>query len=135
MESWYDTLNKPLLTPPKKIFGPVWAGLYLLIFSALAVYFLTPSKPHFLPTVVLLILHFSAGFAWTSIFFGRKLILPALFDLLFMDVTLTAILALFLPANSISALLLLPYAGWCLFATWLNWSIWRLNRHTGERPA
>jgi tryptophan-rich sensory protein len=127
MQSWYDSLNKPPLTPPKKVFWPVWAGLYLLIIISLAVYFFTPGKPFFLPTVFILIVHFLAGFSWTSIFFGKKLILPALLDLLFMDVTLAAIVGLFMQANPISALMLIPYCFWCLFATYLNWGIWRLN--------
>ncbi len=127
MQSWYDGLAKPPLTPPKKVFWPAWAGLYLLIFISLAIYFLTPAKPFFLPTSGILIVHFLAGFSWTSIFFGKKLILPALLDLLFMDVTLAVIVWLFMQANPISALLLIPYCCWCLFATYLNWGIWRLN--------
>lgn len=127
MQTWYDGLNKPRLTPPKNIFGPVWTMLYVLIFISLVVYFLTPSKPWFFTTVLFLILHFAAGFSWTSIFFGRKLILPALIDLLFMDVTLLVIIMLFLQSNVIAALLLAPYCCWCLFATWLNWGFWRLN--------
>jgi hypothetical protein len=31
MQTWYDPLDKPRLTPPKAIFGPVWAILYLLL--------------------------------------------------------------------------------------------------------
>ncbi len=132
MQTWYDSLNKPRLTPPKAIFGPVWAMLYLLIFIALTLYFLTPSKPHFFPTVLLLLLHFAAGFSWTSIFFGRHLLLAALIDLCFMDLTLAAIIWLFLQANPIAALLLLPYCCWCLLATWLNREFWRLNpQHRG----
>lgn len=134
MQTWYDNLSKPPLTPPKKIFGPVWTVLYILIFIALLVYFLTPSKPWFFPTVMVLIAHFVAGFSWTSIFFGRKLLLPALVDLLFMDVTLWTIIWLFWQANVISALLLLPYCCWCLFATWLNWQIWRLNPANDSNP-
>ena len=127
MQTWYDGLVKPPLTPPKNIFGPVWAGLYLLIAVSLTIYFLTPAKPHFTATLLLLAIHFSAGFSWTSIFFGRKRLLAALLDLLFMDVTLAAIMILFIQANHVPAYLLIPYCCWCLFATYLNWGILRLN--------
>ena len=127
MESWYNGLNKPPLTPPNKVFGPVWAALYLTIAVSLLIYFLTPAKPHFFPSIVLLIVHFAAGFSWTSIFFGRKNILAALLDLLIMDVTLIGIFYLFIQANTLATLVLIPYSFWCLFATWLNLGIWRLN--------
>jgi translocator protein len=127
MQTWYDNLNKPALTPPKRIFGPVWSVLYLLIFISLLLYFLTPVKPNFLPTIAILVLHFTAGFSWTTIFFGRKNPLTALIVLLFMDVSLAGIVALFIQVNTLSLLLLTPYCCWCLFATYLNWGIWRLN--------
>ena len=127
MQTWYDRLIKPKLTPPNKIFGPVWAGLYLLIAVSLIIYFLTPYKPLFIPALLLLSVHFAAGFSWTAIFFGRKLILAALVDLLFMDVTLCAIMIVFIQTNHVAAFLLIPYCCWCLFATYLNWGIWRLN--------
>jgi tryptophan-rich sensory protein len=129
MSTWYDRLKKPPLTPPKKVFWPVWAGMYALIFISLFTYFLTPAKPNFIPTFFLLVVHFTAGFLWTSLFFTRKKILLALFDLVLLDVTLTAIILLFSQSNLISALLLVPYACWCLFATYLNWGIYRLNPH------
>jgi tryptophan-rich sensory protein len=127
MQTWYDGLVKPGLTPPKKIFWPVWASLYVLIAASLTIYFLTPAKPYFLPSLLLLCAHFAAGFSWTSIFFGRKRILAALLDLLFMDATLAAIMIVFIQTNHIAALLLIPYCCWCLLATYLNWGIWRLN--------
>jgi len=127
MQSWYDGLEKPKLTPPKKVFWPVWTLLYLLIIIALIVYFRTPVKPHATVVLVILAAHFLAGFSWTSIFFGKKKILLALLDLLFMDVTLAAIIILFADTNPLAAALLIPYFCWSLLATWLNWGIWRLN--------
>ncbi|NTU58777.1 MAG: tryptophan-rich sensory protein [Chlorobiaceae bacterium] len=127
MTTWYDGLSKPAMTPPKKIFGPVWAGLYLLIAISLTIYFLTPAKPYFIPVLILLAIHFTAGFSWTSIFFGRKRLLAALLDLLFMDATLALIMVAFIQTNHTAALLLIPYCCWCMFATYLNWGILRLN--------
>lgn len=127
MSSWYDGLTKPKLTPPDKVFWPVWTLLYVLIVIALVVYFRTPVKPYATLVLVVLAAHFAAGFSWTSIFFGKKKILAALIDLLFMDVTLVAIIFFFASTNSLAAALLIPYLCWSLLATWLNWGIWRLN--------
>ncbi len=128
MATWYDNLKKPPLTPPKTIFGRVWAILYVFIISALAVYFLAPARPDALLTGVVLIVHFTASFSWTSLFFGKRKILPALIDLIVIDMTLAMLIALFSRASTIAALLLLPYFCWGLFACYLNWGIWRLNR-------
>lgn len=127
MQSWYDGLNKPKLTPPNKVFWPVWSMLYVLIAIALIVYFRTPVKPHSTTVLLFLAAHFLAGFSWTSIFFGKKKILAALIDLLFMDMTLLAIIVFFANTNPLAAALLAPYALWSLLATWLNFGIWRLN--------
>jgi translocator protein len=127
MQSWYDGLNKPKLTPPNKVFWPVWSTLYVLIAIALIVYFRTPVKPHSTTVLVILAAHFAAGFSWTTIFFGKKKILAALFDLLFMDATLAVIIFFFANTNSLAAALLIPYFCWSLLATWLNFGIWRLN--------
>jgi translocator protein len=128
MATWYDELKKPPLTPPKTIFGPVWSLLYLLVAASLVMYFLAPRRPYAIMTGIILVIHFAAGFSWTNIFFKRKQILPALFDIMAIDVTLAAIIFLFSMASTLSALLLVPYFCWGLFAGYLNWGIWRLNR-------
>jgi len=133
MQSWYDELVKPKFTPPKKVFWPVWLTLYALIAAALIVYFRTPTKPWLTVAIPLLVVHFLAGFSWTSIFFGKKKILAALLDLLFMDVTLVIILLLFFLTNPLAGALLVPYFCWCILATYLNWSLWRLNPPNREQ--
>jgi translocator protein len=128
MGTWYKELKKPWFTPPDRVFWPVWATIYIFIFISLVLYFLSPYKPYLLVSVTLLIIHFTAGFNWTGIFFARKKILLAFYDILVIDITLIAIIALFFQASIPAALLLLPYLAWGLFATVLNWRIYQLNR-------
>jgi benzodiazapine receptor len=128
MSTWYESLNKPSFTPPNKAFWPVWATIYLLIFISLTLYFISPSKPYLAVSVILLVIHFTAAFNWTRIFFTQKKILPAFADILVIDITLIAIIWLFLQASTLAALLLFPYLAWGLFATYLNWMFYQLNR-------
>ena len=127
MSVWYESLKKPRFTPPNKAFWPVWATIYLFVLISLALYFLSPSKPYLPVSIALLIIHFMAGFSWTGIFFSRKKILLAFFDILVIDITLIAIILLFLQSSTPAALLLLPYLSWGLFATYLNWVFYQLN--------
>jgi tryptophan-rich sensory protein len=127
MATWYDNLKKPRFTPPKKAFGIVWSILYIFIITSLTLYFLAPTKPNLAATITLLIIHFTASFNWTGLFFKQKKILPALIDIFIIDTTLAAIILLFLQSSIPAALLLLPYLSWGLFATYLNWGIYRLN--------
>lgn len=130
MPTWYDTLAKPPVTPPKKVFGPVWSLLYLLIFASLLLFFSAPQQPLFMLTCALLVVHFTASFNWTRFFFGQKRIRAAFIDILVIDATLLCIIPLFYQASTAAALLLLPYLAWTLFATWLNYAILRLNPDT-----
>ena len=127
MATWYDNLEKPPFTPPKTVFGPVWTMLYVLVFSALIAYFLSPEKNNLLPVTALLLVHFAASFSWTNLFFRQKKILVAFLDILLIDCTLVVIVALFFQVSTLAGSLLLPYLGWGLFAAYLNWGIYRLN--------
>ena len=128
MTTWYDDLKKPRFTPPKKVFGIVWSVLYVFIITSLAIYFLAPSKPNMVITIALLIIHFTASFNWTGLFFNRTKMLAALFDIVIIDITLAVIITLFFQVSTTAAFLLLPYLCWGLFATYLNWGMYRLNR-------
>jgi len=132
MATWYDTLRKPPYTPPKNVFGPVWTILYIFIFSSLAVYFLTPAKQNLIPVTILLLVHFTASFSWTKLFFKQKKVLLALLDLLVIDCTLIAVILLFFQTSTLAALLLIPYLGWGIFAAYINWGIYRLNPEQSE---
>lgn len=95
MATWYDNLEKPPFTPPKSVFGPVWAVLYIFIFSAVILYFLSPVKTNLIPVTVFLLIHFTASFSWTKLFFEQKKIFAALLDILVIDVTLGVVITLF----------------------------------------
>lgn len=102
MATWYDNLEKPPFTPPKSVFGPVWAVLYIFIFSAVILYFLSPVKTNLIPVTVFLLIHFTASFSWTKLFFEQKKIFAALLDILVIDVTLGVVITLFFQVNTLA---------------------------------
>ena len=127
MNVWYEQLNKPALTPPSWIFSPVWTVLYIMIVIAILLYYRTPGKENVAIVTTILVLHLAANFIWTYLFFGLQSQLLALVDIIFLDITLIALIVFFMKANMLSGALLVPYLLWVLFATYLNWGYYRLN--------
>jgi len=128
MNAWYETLRKPPLAPPSWVFSPVWTVLYVMIAVSIFIYFRSPSKPRLSLTVSILVLHLLSNFIWTWLFFGLRAPGLALADILFLDMSLLVMMVLFWPASRTAALLLVPYFAWVLFATYLNYGFFRLNR-------
>ncbi|MHC4872544.1 MAG: TspO/MBR family protein [Planctomycetota bacterium] len=124
--NWYQTLNRPPLTPPNWIFGPVWTILYLMIAVSL-ILFLKNYKEKKKGLHVLIGLHLISNFIWTSLFFGLQSPGLALIDIIFLDVSLIIIILKFLKLYKPSAYLLCPYLVWVLFATYLNVGFLYLN--------
>ena len=127
MNPWYQTLNRPPLTPPNWIFGPVWTVLYISIIVSIVLYCL--SKQKYLPrmTFALLTAHLASNFLWTWLFFGLQSPGLALADIIFLDLSLVTLIWLFCRASKIAGLILIPYLLWVSFATYLNAGFFVLN--------
>jgi len=127
MTPWYETLRKPPLTPPNWIFSPVWTILYLLIGVVIYLYLTIPIQPLWSITTAILVLHLVANGSWSFLFFRYQSPGWALIDILVMDATLIFLVMSFWQVYLMAALLLIPYLFWILFATYLNYALFRLN--------
>ena len=129
MNDWYDGLQRPVLTPPNWIFGPVWTVLYIMIALSILL-FLKNHKAGSGPGIYFLIaLHLITNFSWTALFFRMQSPGLALIDIVILDVSLLIMIYYFWQTNRIASFLLWPYLLWVLFATYLNFSFYILNRH------
>lgn len=118
-EIWYNSLTKPPFTPPMYVFTPAWIILYITIFAALYLYIKTPAfdkKEGYYYFAAQLILNF----LWSPIFFGLMNMTLALVDIILMDIFTYLTIRRFYSVSKTSALILLPYFLWILFATYLN---------------
>ncbi len=124
VSTWYQTINKPWFTPPNWLFGPAWTTLYILMgISLYKIIFLPNNK---LPLTVFFI-QLVLNFFWSFIFFYFVEFGWALTEIIFLWISILAMIILFYKQNKIAALLNLPYLLWVSFATCLNCSIWLLN--------
>lgn len=126
---WYERLNFPAWHPPDWAFPIAWSTIFTL--SIISVILIWNTHPRTALTYVVMgafVLNGVLNVAWSVLFFGNRLILPAVYDaaLLFLSVVLIMILAWRI--SRVASLLLLPYAGWVAFATALTWAIYQLNR-------
>jgi len=128
MNTWYEQLTRPYLSPPSWVFGPVWTVLYIMIACSIILYFRTSARPYATLTLIVLLVHLAANLAWTSLFFGFNSLLLSLLDIIVLDVTLVALIFLFWKTSAAAAALLLPYLLWICFATYLNAAYFVLNR-------
>ena len=65
---------------------------------------------------------------WTPLFFGLKMPLLALVEILLLWVAIGLTILAFARVSLVAAVLLLPYILWTCFAAVLNLFIWLLNR-------
>ncbi|WP_409429300.1 TspO/MBR family protein [Mycobacterium sp. SMC-11] len=122
----YGKLAQPSWAPPSYLFGPVWSALYLLM--AVAAWLVWRADPRWTnPAIVAYGVQLVLNLVWSPLFFGLGWRGLALVDILLLDVAVVVTIAAFWKVQRGAALLMLPYFGWILFATALNYSVWSLN--------
>jgi tryptophan-rich sensory protein len=126
---WYRTLQLPAFTPPGSVIGAVWTVIYILgALAAILIWNARNSLRHFRWLAVLLVLNALLNLGWSWIFFGLHLIGLAVFEMVLLNLTTLAIIALSWGRQRVAALLLTPYFAWVCFATYLATTIWKMNR-------
>lgn len=124
--SAYATLNKPALSPPSFIFSIVWTILYILMgISAYLIYSSNSANKGNALKIYALQLFFNFG--WSIIFFGFSQYLLAFLWLVVLIILICIMIKQFYAINPIAAYLQIPYLLWCLFAAYLNLSIYLNN--------
>jgi tryptophan-rich sensory protein len=126
---WYASLQKPVFTPPSWLFGPVWTILYILMaISVFLIWRKGLGTAAGKTAVAAFILQLVLNALWTPIFFGLKLPLIALGEIVILWLAVFATITSFWKVSKTAAILLLPYILWISFAAVLNASIYLLNR-------
>lgn len=126
--AWYEQLVKPAWTPPGWVFGPVWTVLY----GAMAVAAWFVWKDHGFGgarlALGLFLVQLALNLAWSWLFFGEQRIGLALVDIAALLLAILLTMIAFWRRRRLAAILLVPYLLWVIFASMLNFEIWRLNR-------
>ena len=127
VDGWYDALIKPQFNPPNWIFGPVWSILYLMMAIAAWLVWRQGDKGNVSFALLLYVVQLVLNAAWSWLFFGEHKIQLALVDIVAMLLAIAATIFAFSHHSRLAAAMLVPYLAWVSFATYLNFSFWRLN--------
>lgn len=126
---WYSKLRKPKWTPPSKLFGLVWGVLYVLISISLAI---VEWRIGILNTSYVFLLVWLVNYICNQAFsffqFKLKRLDLATIDCILVSMTSVYLFFLTISYSITSAVLLIPYAIWTIFASFLSFNIYRLNK-------
>ena len=124
---WYETLAKPVWTPPNWLFPVAWTLLYLMIAFA---GWLVWRNVGFAAAGLGFAFYFAQlalNAAWSWLFFGLHRIELALVDVIAMWLAIVATMVAFYAKHPGAAYLLAPYLVWVSYAAVLNLAVWRMN--------
>jgi translocator protein len=127
ISGWYSFLNKSPLTPPSYIFGIAWSILYAII--AISGWEIWQSNyfKNLRLLKILYVIQLIFNWGWTPAFFMYHLIETALILLIAITCITSLIIFKAYKNLNLTPILLMPYFGWLLFATYLNLYIWLFN--------
>ncbi|KAE8342991.1 hypothetical protein BDV24DRAFT_149961 [Aspergillus arachidicola] len=140
----YKSLQKPAFYPPAWLFAPMWTVLYGAMgyaahhatvtgYSALT----SSTAAQSLGTnwETLYTTQLALNYLWMPLFFGIGRPAWALADILLLGGNVAALMQTWWKTDRTAFWLMVPYAGWLGFATYLNAGVGVLNKWSiGEKP-
>lgn len=125
---WYNTISLPSWTPAGSIIGFVWATIFILsTISAIIVWGRVQQKQR---VIIYSVFGINAvlNIFWSVLFFRLHFIQLAIWEAALLGLTVYILIVLIWKHSKQAAYLLVPYAVWVSFATYLTYSVWLLNR-------
>ena len=122
----YNTLQQPPLAPPAILFPIVWTILYTLIgisYGILEINSLIDSRINFIYYLQLFV-----NSLWSFFFFVFEWRLFSLFWILLLIALVIIMIIEFYKKNKVAGLLQIPYLIWLVFAAYLNFGVYLLNK-------
>ena len=136
VSTWFQTIEKPSFSPPNWLFGPVWTTLYVLMgVSLFLIWRATTSSTTFLKdrrirkmaAFIVFGTQLILNVLWSFLFFGLRSPQFAFVEIIILLISIVVTIVIFSKISKLAAVLMLPYAGWVTFASFLNLQIWLLN--------
>jgi tryptophan-rich sensory protein len=128
VDTWYTTLEKPFFTPPNYLFGPVWTVLYVLMGISAGIVWNKGLHHVWVKTALYhFVFQLLINALWSLVFFSLQKIMIAFLTIITLLILILLTIKWFKVVNKTAAYLLIPYLLWVIYASALNFEIWRLN--------
>ena len=128
MKLYGETIVQPPLSPPMWVFPVVWGVLFALMGIGAARVSLQEKTVWRSRGLNLFIAQLAVNFFWSLIFFNAQAFGFAFLWLLLLIVLVALMIYAFYKVDSLAAKLQIPYLLWLMFAAYLNFGVWYLNR-------
>ena len=122
----YNSMQKPFLAPPSILFPIVWTILYILMGVSYGILDSNSLVDSNINTIYYLQLF--VNLLWPIAFFVLNWKLFAFLWIILLDILIALMILKFYSKNKVSGLLQIPYLLWSIFASYLNLSIYLLNK-------
>ena len=122
----FNTLVKPFLAPPAISFPIAWTILYILMGTSYGILESNSLADSGVKTIYYAQLFVNA--LWSIFFFILKWRLFSFIWIILLAILIIIMILKFYQKNKVSGLLQIPYLLWVLFASYLNFGFYILNR-------
>lgn len=113
----YYSLSRPKFAPPAILFKIIWIILYILMaWSLYRIILITNTGENTVIQLTLFISQLIINYLWSFIFFKFKKRKLALFNIIILILLVISLIISLIKLDILSAILLLPYLIWLLFA-------------------
>ncbi|WP_282606988.1 TspO/MBR family protein [Pelagibius sp. Alg239-R121] len=127
VSTWYQTLERSVLSPPDWVFAPVWTTIYLFMAIAGWRVWRQAASHTRRQALVVFCLQLALNLLWSFLFFGLQQIGWSLVEIVILLFAIILNTVLFWRQDRIAGILFIPYAAWVSYATILTAFLWLLN--------
>lgn len=125
--SWYRDIRKPSWTPPSWVFGPVWTTLYVLMGAAAWRVWRVAGWKGGRGALVTWGVQLALNTVWSLLFFAMRRFDLGFYDIFALAIAIAMTMEAFRRHDRPAMWMLVPYLVWVIYATGLNFAIWRMN--------
>lgn len=124
----YETIQKPMISPPAWIFPVVWTALYTLMgISAYLILTSKGEKEEIKDAIAIFVYQLIVNLTWPILFFNFQWYFVSFLWILLLIFLVASMIRSFWKLSKPAAYLNIPYLVWLCFAAYLNFTIWWLN--------